>query len=118
MYLAQPTGLHLVDETAHVVLMGYERARLYPPDRLAHVLFQVAKSLQGEPRLDPRLLLNLPLHLVVGDGQHPAVREVDEDYLARPEQTLRDNQRADLIVCDHPASRITRASPFRSPSIS
>jgi hypothetical protein len=41
--LAQPAGLHLVDEAAHAVLVGDERASLNAPHRLAHVLLKVGE---------------------------------------------------------------------------
>jgi hypothetical protein len=39
--LAQPSGLDLVDESAHALLVRDERARLDASDRLTHVLLQV-----------------------------------------------------------------------------
>ncbi len=98
MDLAQPPGLHLVDEAPHVVLVGDERARLDAPHRLAHVLLEVRKRLQGEPGLDPHLLLDLLLELVVGEGEHAAVGVVDEDDLAGAQEALGDGKRADLVV--------------------
>src|SRR3712207_9430299 len=49
-------------------------------------------------RLDTRLLLDLLLQLVVGKGEHPAIRVVDQDDLARAEQALGDGEGSDLVV--------------------
>ena len=38
------------------------------------------------------------LKALVGEGEHPAVRVVDEDDLAGAEQPLADRQRPDLVV--------------------
>ena len=54
-------------------------------------------------RLDPDVVLDRALELVVGEGEHPAVGVVDEDDLLGPEQALGDRQRADLVVGDHAA---------------
>src|ERR1700704_1749542 len=88
-HLAQPAGLHVVDEAADRVLVGDERAGLDAGDRLAHVLVDVVEGLGRPLGLDPRLLLELGLEVVVVEGEHPAVGVVDEDDLLGPEQALR-----------------------------
>src|SRR3712207_9338624 len=78
--------------------MRDERARLDAGYRLADVPFEVRKGFHGEMRLDTRLLLDLLLQLVVGKGEHPAIRVVDQDDLARAEQALGDGEGSDLVV--------------------
>src|SRR5215211_6092017 len=63
--LAQPSGLNLVDESAHALLVRDERARLDASDRLAHVLLQVGEGLHGEVGLHTHLLVDLSFELVV-----------------------------------------------------
>src|SRR5215211_5173881 len=90
--LAQPSGLDLVDEPTHAVLVRDERAMLDTRNRLAHVLLQVGEGLHGEMRLDARFLLDLLPELLISEGEHPTVGVVDEDDLARTKQALRDRQ--------------------------
>src|SRR5215212_2554134 len=99
--LAQPARLDLVDKAAHALLVRHERARLDPCHRLAHVLLQVREGLHREVGLHPHLLVDLGLQLVVGEGEHPAVGVVDQDYLPRAQQALGDRERADLVGRDH-----------------
>ncbi len=73
-----------------------------PVDRLADVGVQVGERLGRPLGLQPGLVLDALLELVVGEGQHPAVGVVDEDDLLGAQQPLRDGQRADLVVGDHP----------------
>src|SRR5215208_1984593 len=63
--LAKPSGLDLVDEAAHALLVRDERARLDASDRLAHVLLQVREGLHGEVRLHANLFVDLGFELVV-----------------------------------------------------
>src|ERR671912_617909 len=97
-YLSQPPRLDLVDEPAHAVLVGDERAGLDTSDGLAHVLFKVGEGLHGEMRLDARFLLDLRLQLIVGESEHSTIGVVNQDDLARPQKTLRDRQGANLVV--------------------
>src|SRR5919199_5368511 len=101
--LPQPAGLDLVDEPADRVLLRDERARLDPVDRLAHVLLEVLEGLGRPGRLDSRVLLDLTPELVVVEGQHAAVRVMDQDDFLGAEQPLGDRQRADLVVRHDPA---------------
>ena len=57
----------------------------------------------SHPGLDPGLLVQLAMELLVAEREHPAVGVMDEDDLPRPEQPLRDRQRADLVVGDDTA---------------
>src|SRR5215212_11952909 len=102
-HFAESSRFDLVDETTHVLLIGDERAALDSRDGLAHVLLEVGERLQGEVWFYAHVVLYLLLHLVVGEGQHPAVRVLYEHDLLRPQQALGDHQRADLIVGDNPA---------------
>src|SRR5215469_10030773 len=101
--LSELAGRHVEDEPAHVLGVRYERADLDPADRLPHVLVQVGEGLGAPLWLDPGVVLDGPLELVVGEGQHPAVGVVDQHDLAGAEQALADGQRADLVVGDDPA---------------
>ena len=65
----------------------------------------VAERLGGPRRLDPDLVGDAALEVVVGEGQHPAVGVVDQDDLLGPQQPLADRQRADGVVGDH-ATRV------------
>src|SRR5215208_5160761 len=102
-HFAESSRFDLVDETTHVLLIGEERAALDARDGLAHVLLEVGERLQGEVWFYAHVVLYLLLHLVAGEGQHPAVRVLYEHDLLRPQQALGDHQRAELIVSDNPA---------------
>ena len=90
--LVQLARVHVVDEAPDGVGVGDEGAGLDAGDRLADVLVLVGERLQGERRADARVLLDLALHLVVGEGEHPAVGVVDEDDLGGAEQALGDRR--------------------------
>ena len=72
-------------------------------DRLAHVRFQILERLQRECRPQAGVGQDAVFDVVVAEGQHPAVRVVDEHDLFRAEQPLRNHQRADRVVTDHAA---------------
>src|SRR5215212_7910685 len=63
--LAQSSGLHLVDEAVHAVVMRDERTRLDTCHRLAHIFLQVREGLHGEVRLHANLFVDLGFELVV-----------------------------------------------------
>src|SRR5215831_5084146 len=89
-HLAQLRGADVVDETAHVLLVRNEGTRLDARDRVAHVLLEVVESFDRPVRLEPRVFLNLPAELLVGEGEHAAVGVVDEHDLLGAQQPLRD----------------------------
>jgi len=96
--VAESSRLDLVDEPAQALLVRYTWAGVDAPDRLAHVLLEVGKGLKGKVGLHPHFLLNLPLYLLVREGEHPAVGVVDEDDFACAQKTLGDGKRANLVV--------------------
>ncbi len=103
--LVQLPGGAVVDEPAHVVLVWDEGACLDARHRLPHVLVEVAERFQRERRTDAGIGHDRVLHGIVAEGQHAAVRVVDEDDGGRAQQPLRDRQRADRIV-RHDATRV------------
>ena len=86
--------------------MRDERALPDAGNALPDVLVEIGERLQGEARLDAGVVLDLALHGVVGEREHPAVGVVDQDDLVRAEQALRDGQRPEGVVGDDPA-RVT-----------
>jgi hypothetical protein len=89
--------------TANLRPAADERARLDPSDTLLDVFSDVAESFKSEWWSYPCLQLDLPLHVVVGEGEHAAVAMVDQDDFLSPQETLRDNEGADRILCHDPA---------------
>jgi hypothetical protein len=83
----------------------HERAGLDPSDRLADVGLQVRERLHGERRPETGFGFDLALEAVVAEGQHPAVGVMDDQHLARAQQPLRDQQRADHVL-GHDAARV------------
>src|SRR5262245_13687729 len=86
--LGESAGGDVVYEAAHVVFLRNEGAGLDAPDRLADVFFEVVEGFGGPLGLDARLLLDLAAEVVVAEGEHAAVRVVDEDDLFGSEQPL------------------------------
>src|SRR5918996_1950844 len=76
--LVEPARLHVVDEAPHLILPGDERAFRYSLDRVADVLFQVGKGSRAPLGPPARLLLEHLLELRVAEGEHPAVRVMDQ----------------------------------------
>src|SRR5579862_7744152 len=105
-HFVEPARLDVVDEPAYVLFLRDEWALLDPSDRLADVLFEIVKRLGRPLGLDAGLVLDLPSELVVAEGQHPAVGVVDKHDLLGAKKTLRDRERADLVVGDD-AARVT-----------
>src|SRR4030081_2478983 len=83
-HFAQLPALDLIYEPAHGVLVRDERRGLDSGDRLADVGVEIREGLGRPLRLDPRLVLDRLLELVVGEREHPAVRLVDQDDLLGP----------------------------------
>ena len=67
---------------------------------------RIAERLQREGRAQAGVGLYRVLHVVVAEGQHPAVGALIDDDLGCAQQTLRDHQRTDRIVADD-AARIS-----------
>jgi putative transcriptional regulator len=103
LHLAQASGLYLEDEAPDPVLVRHERAGLDAPHRLSHVLVEVREGLHRERRTDAGVGEDRVLELRVPEGEHAAVRVVDEDDLPRGQHSLGDDERADHVVGDHAA---------------
>jgi len=99
--LVELSGRDVEDEPTDGVLVRQERVGLDPGDGLPDVLVEVRECLGGPRRLDPGVVLDRLLELVVGEGEHAAVGVVDEDDLLGAKQPLADGQRADLVFGDH-----------------
>jgi hypothetical protein len=93
----------VVDEPADLILARDERTCLDPRDRLPHVLVEIAERLGRPLGLDAGVVLHLAAKVVVREREHSAVGVVDQHDLFRSEQSLRDRERADLVVGDHAA---------------
>src|SRR3954453_14093713 len=76
-HFAKPSGLHVVDEPPDMALVRDERARVYARDRLTHVVVDIGERLQRERWTDACVLLDLRLHVVVREREHPAIGVVD-----------------------------------------
>ena len=90
--LAQPPGLDLVDEAPDRLLVWDERARPDRLDRMAEAALDVLECSGVPVGARPAALLEPPLELLVGEGEHPAVGVVDEHDLLGAEHVLRDRQ--------------------------
>ncbi len=101
-HLAQSVRVNVVHEPAHRLAVGHERAAAHAQDRLAHVRVEVGERLDRPRRRDARRLLQLGAKPVVAECLHAAVGVMDQHHLARAQAALRDSQRADHIVGDHP----------------
>lgn len=77
--------------------------RLDAGQGLPDIDIEIGEGLSRPRRLDPGLVLNRALEVVVGEGQHAAVGVMDQDDLAGAEQSLADRQRADLVLGYDPA---------------
>ena len=95
---------HIENESSNRIGVRNEGAVLDALDGLTHVLVQIGEGLGSPLGLDACLGLDTGLELVVGEGQHSAVRVVDEDDFLGAEQTLADGQRADLVIGDDSTS--------------
>ena len=103
--LAQLAGLDLVDEAADRVLLRDERGGLDARDRLSVTsASRSSNASRGPVRLArPCSSSSCAANSLVREGQHAAVRVVDEDDLLGAQQALGDRQRADLVVGDDAA---------------
>jgi hypothetical protein len=95
--------LDVVDKAPDAVLVRDERTRLDARNRLADVGVEVAEALGRPFGLDAGIVLDLLPEFVVAEREHAAVGVVDQHDFLRPEQPLRDRERADFVVGDDAA---------------
>ena len=86
--LAKPACAYVVDEAAHLVLMGHKRAGRNARDRLKNVLLGIGERLQGERRPKTRVSFDLRFDVVVFESEHAATGMVDQDNLTCAKQSL------------------------------
>jgi hypothetical protein len=79
------------------------RAGPDPRDGLPHLGIEVAEGLERERRAQTGVRLDLGPEVVVGERLHAALAVMDEHDLGGVQQSLRDDQRPDHVVGDHPA---------------
>src|SRR6266700_4150525 len=97
--LFQLPRLNVVNETPHRNLLRDPGMRFHLLDLLAHVLFKIAESVEGHRRHGSRsrLLLKLRAQIFIFEGQHPAVRMVDDDEFLRAEKLVGNNERPQRV---------------------
>ncbi len=100
----QLTGGDVKDKASNRIGVRNEGAVLDALDGLTHIFVQIGEGLGSPLGLDASLGLDTSLEVVVGEGQHSAVRVVDEDDFLGAEQSLADGQRADLVIGDDSTS--------------